>query len=117
MFFIRRWYTIGEIELRTNRYKKDADKLQRGNLILVGNDLNKVFLIKHREIELDENGKITENWLIKGLSLKSIIAQRITIPPVHTGYDNKQANAETVMKHYINNKLSILWMLDEEFHN
>lgn len=43
MFFIRRWHTIGEIELRMNRYKKDADKLQRGNLILVGNDLNKVF--------------------------------------------------------------------------
>ncbi|OMC83616.1 hypothetical protein BK128_18070 [Viridibacillus sp. FSL H7-0596] len=105
MFFIRRWSTIGEIEIRMNRYKKDADKLQRGNLILVGNDLNKVFLIKHREIELDQSGKITENWLIKGWSLKSVIADRITIPPVHTGYDNKQANAETVMKHYVNNNI------------
>ncbi|MEK5530640.1 siphovirus ReqiPepy6 Gp37-like family protein [Viridibacillus sp. FSL R5-0468] len=105
MFFVRRWHTIGEIEIRMNRYKKDADKLQRGNLILVGNDLNKVFLIKHREIELDQSGKITENWLIKGWSLKSVIAQRITVPPPHTGYDNKQSNAETVMKHYVNQNI------------
>lgn len=105
MFFIRRWSTIGEIELRMNRYKKDADKLQKGNLILIGNDLNKVFVIKHREIELDENGKITENWLIKGLALKSVIAQRITVPPSHTGYDNKQGNAETVMKHYVDRNI------------
>lgn len=59
-------------------------------------------MIKHREIELDQSGKITENWLIKGWSLKSVIAQRITVPPPHTGYDNKQSNAETVMKHYVN---------------
>lgn len=105
MFFIRRFHSIGELELRMNRYKKDADKLQRGNLILIGNDLNKVFVIKHREIELDENGKITENWLIKGLALKSVIAQRITVPPSHTGYDNKQGNAETVMKHYVDRNI------------
>lgn len=105
MFFIRRFHSIGELELRMNRYKKDADKLQRGNLILIGNDWNKVFIIKHREIELDENGKITENWLVKGLALKSVIAQRITVPPYHTGYDNKQGNAETVMKHYVDRNI------------
>ena len=101
MFFTRRFHTFGDIELRINRYKKHADKLLKGNLILVGKDLNKVFIIKHREIELDEQGKATENWIIRGLSLQSVVAQRITIPPTHTAYDNKSGNAETVMKHYV----------------
>lgn len=101
MFFIRSWHGIGSIEIRINRYKKYADALLKNNLILIDADLSKVFIIKHREIELDENGKITENWLIKGYALKSIVAQRITMPPIHTAYDNKSGNAETVMKHYI----------------
>ncbi|MFJ7950327.1 siphovirus ReqiPepy6 Gp37-like family protein [Lysinibacillus sp. NPDC096418] len=105
MFFNRSWHGIGAFELRINRYKKNAHTLIKDNLILVGTDLNKVFIIKHREIELDENGKITENWLIKGYALKSIIAQRITMPPAHTAYDNRSGNAETVMKHYVNNNL------------
>lgn len=105
MFFIRSWHGIGSIELRINRYKKHADALIKNNLILVGNDLSKVFIIKHREVELDSEGKITENWLIKGYALKSIVAQRITMPPLHTAYDNRSGNAETVMKHYINNNI------------
>ena len=51
------------------------------------------------------NGKATENWLIKGYALKSIIAQRITMPPSHTAYDNKSGSYETVMKHYVNANL------------
>jgi len=105
MFFNRSFHGIGGIEIRINRYMKYANTLLKDNLILVGTDLNKVFIIKHREIELDENGKITENWLIKGYALKSIVAQRITMPPAHTAYDNRSGNAETVMKHYINNHL------------
>ncbi|MDH5161519.1 siphovirus ReqiPepy6 Gp37-like family protein [Heyndrickxia oleronia] len=101
MFFTRRFHTIGDIESQINRYKKHADKFLKGNLILVGKDLNKVFIIKHREIGLDENGKATENWIIRGLSLQSVVGQRITIPPAYTAYDYKSGNAETVMKHYI----------------
>ncbi|WP_324730279.1 siphovirus ReqiPepy6 Gp37-like family protein [Lysinibacillus fusiformis] len=105
MFFNRSFHGIGAIELRINRHMKYANTLLKDNLILIGTDLNKVFIIKHREIELDENGKITENWLIKGYALKSIIAQRITIPPNHTSHDNKSGSTETVMKHYVNNHL------------
>ena len=105
MFFNRSWHGIGAIELRINRHMKYANTLLKDNLILIGTDLNKVFIIKHREIELDENGKVTENWLIKGYALKSIIAQRITIPPNHTSHDNKSGSTETVMKHYVNNHL------------
>jgi Siphovirus ReqiPepy6 Gp37-like protein len=101
MFFTRKWYSVGDLELRINRYLKHTEHLVKGNLIIVGSSLNKVFIIKHREIELTKDGKASENWLIKALSLKSIIGQRTTIPPPNTAYDNKQGNAETVIKHYI----------------
>lgn len=32
---------------------------------------------------------------------KSIVSQRITLPPAHTAYDSRSSNAETIMKHYI----------------
>jgi len=105
MFFNRSWYDVGTIELRINRHIKYANTLLKDNLILIGTDLNKVFIIKHREIELDASGKITENWLIKGYSLKSIVAQRITIPPTNNAYDSKTGTTETVMKHYVSQNL------------
>lgn len=101
----RSWHGLGVLELRINRYKQHADKLLRGNIIFPHNKLNKAYIIRHREIELDENGKVTENWLIRALPLKSWLGQRITYPPAHTAYDNKQDNAETVMRHYVNNNV------------
>lgn len=105
LLFVRSWHSVGDLELRINRYKKHADTLQKGNIILVGNQLNKAYIILHREIELDSDGKASENWLIKALELKVITGRRITIPPSTTAYDNKQGNAETVMKHYVNNNI------------
>ncbi|GIO27717.1 siphovirus ReqiPepy6 Gp37-like family protein [Ornithinibacillus bavariensis] len=98
----RSWSEVGSLDLRINRYMKDAHLLQKGVLLILGGQLHKIFIIKHREIELDENGKITENWIIKAPSFKSILASRITIPPSHSAYDNKQGSAEEVMKHYVN---------------
>jgi hypothetical protein len=93
------FHGIGEIELRINRYKNHVEHLVKNNIIMI--NPKKAFIIKHREIELDENGKASENWLIKGLSLKAVIGQRITVPPSSTAYDNKQGDAETVIKHYV----------------
>ncbi|WP_418302179.1 siphovirus ReqiPepy6 Gp37-like family protein [Lysinibacillus fusiformis] len=105
MFFNRSWSDIGTIELRINRHIKYANTLLKNNLILIGANWNKVFIIKHREIELDEGGKVTENWIIKGYSLKSIVAQRITIPSEHIAYDKKSGSMETIMKHYVNQNI------------
>lgn len=105
LMFTRSFHSIGDLELIVNRYKKYADALQKGNIILVGGQLHKVYVIKHREIELDSKGKVTENWLIKALELKVITGQRITLPPSTTAYDNKQGNAETVMKHYVDKNI------------
>lgn len=97
------FHGIGSIELKVNRYKNHVEHLVKNNIIML--NPKKVFIIKHREIELDENGKASENWLIKGLALKAIVGQRITLPPAHTAYDNKQGNAETVMKHYVESNI------------
>ncbi len=99
----RSWHGIGVLEMRINRYMKNADKLQRGNIIFPHANTNKGYVIRHKEIELDERGKVTENWVIRALSLKSWLAQRLTIPTEHTAYDNKQGEAESVMLHYVNN--------------
>src|SRR5690606_32636727 len=100
---IRSWHGIGSIELRINRYVRGANDLQRGRIIFPHNQLHKAYVIRHREIELDENGKASENWIIRALPLKSWIAQRITYPPQHKAYDNKSDNAESVILHYVNN--------------
>lgn len=102
---VRSWHGIGHIELRINRYLKGADKLQRGRIIFPLNYMNKAYIIRHKEIELDENGKITENWIIRAMSLKDWFTQRLTMPPSHTSYDNKSGNAESVMHHYVNNNI------------
>lgn len=101
----RKWHGIGEIDLVINRYLKGADKLNRGCIVFPHNHLNKGFIIRHKAIELDESGKATENWLIHALSLKSWFEQRITIPPVGKSQDSISADAESVMRHYVNNNV------------
>lgn len=105
LMFTRSWHNIGTLELRINRHKLYTETLQKGNVIVVGNDTHKAYLILHREIELDENGKVTENWVIKAYELKVDTSERLVLPPPHTSHDNKAGSAETVMKHYISNNL------------
>jgi Siphovirus ReqiPepy6 Gp37-like protein len=105
LIFTRRWHEVGEFELRINRHKRHTELLQRGNLIMLGASRNKVGIIKHREIALDENGKKTENWLVKGIALKGVVAQRIVVPPTNDSHDRASGAAETVMKHYVNNHI------------
>lgn len=105
LMFVRSENGIGDLELRINRYKRYTDTLQKGNIIVVGNDRHKVYIILHKEIELNERGKASENWLIKALQLKVITGQRITLPPTHTANDSKSGPAETVLKHYVINNI------------
>lgn len=113
----RSWHGIGVLELRINRYLPGANELIRGRIIFPHNKLNKGFEIRHKEIELDSNGKASENWIIRALPLKSWLGQRITYPPSTTGYDNKQGAAETVMKHYVENNAGSLALADRQFAN
>lgn len=97
----RKHHEIGDVELKVNRYAKGANELTKDRIIFPHNQLHKVYQIKHREIELDEKGKETENWIIKAKPLKSWLTQRLILPPVGKSNDVINDNAETVMKHYV----------------
>lgn len=97
-----RFHDVGQIELKINRYVRGANELLVDRIIFTEDNTSKAFVIVHREIALDENGKDTENWNIKALSLKSWLAKRIILPPSHTANQNKSGPTETVMKHYVN---------------
>lgn len=101
----RSWHGIGSIELRINRYLPGANELIKGRIIFPHNKLNKGYEIRHREIELNQDGKASENWIIRASPLKSWMGQFLTVPPSTTAYDNTQSNAESVMLHYVTNNL------------
>jgi hypothetical protein len=103
--FIRSKHDVGSFELRINQYKDHTDKLQKYNLIMLGADKHKVGIILHRSIPLDESGKSSEQWVIKGIELKGAVGQRITLPPAGKEFDELEANGETLIKHYIDNNV------------
>ncbi len=97
--FTRKYYSYGEFQLVTNIKVQSADKLNVGNLVMLGNDKFKVGIIRHKEIKINEAGE--EMLTIKGYSLSHFLTQRITIPPAGKAQDIIEGNAETVMKHFV----------------
>jgi hypothetical protein len=97
--FSRCYHSPGEFQLVTNRKVQNADQLEINNLIMLGADKYKTGIIRHKEIKTDERGG--EILTVKGYALGTITRQRITIPPVGQAYDIQEANAETVMKSYV----------------
>lgn len=101
LHFTRKFHGIDELELTVNRHIRGAGALLNGRIIVVGADLHKAFIIRHREIALDESGKQSENWKIRALGLKSVIDMRLSLPPADIAYDIVKDNAETAMKQYV----------------
>jgi Siphovirus ReqiPepy6 Gp37-like protein len=99
--FEKKWHDVGGFELHINRHTKGVEKLKKGTLVMLSP--SKVGIIKHREVQLDKNGKQTENWVFKGPDLKGIMNQRLTIPPAGEAHDSVSGPAETIMKHLVNN--------------
>lgn len=97
--FTRKYYSYGEFQLATNIKVQNADKLNVGNLLMLGNDKFKVGIIRHKEIKANESGE--EMLTIKGYSLSHFLTQRITIPPINQAQDTIEGNVETVMKYYV----------------
>jgi hypothetical protein len=103
-FFIHEEFnSCGKFELRINRHKKYVEHLQEGNIVFLNEE--DAGIIEHKEIQVDEAGKVSEDWLIKGYTLKGILRDRITIPIGDNAYDEITADAESVLKHYIENNI------------
>src|SRR5699024_6287387 len=79
------------------------ESFEKGNLIVLDKQAHKAGIIMSKEVELDENGKASENFKLTGYSLDGLISRRITVPPAHTSHDRRKGSAELVMKHYVMN--------------
>lgn len=99
LIFDRSWHGVGKFEVHINANKKNIDKLQEGNFIIVNKQENKVGIIE--DVQLDyNNGSILT---VSGTQLKGITNRRLTVTD---NYDRvEKTEAENVFKHYINNHL------------
>lgn len=103
LVFTRSYHDIGEFQIVINKNKHNVDKLQKNNIIIVGDDTKKAGIIKYRQIK--ENDKGIETLTIKGYEIKHIVTQRIVIPPEGLVNDQINGDAESVMKHYVNDHI------------
>lgn len=106
LIFNRSWHGVGKFELHINKNKKNVDKLQKDNFIIVNKQENKVGIIE--DIQLDCNN--TKTLILSGRQLKGITNRRLTVTD---NYDRvAKTNAENVFKHYINSH-----MIDTYYNN
>ncbi|GAK12253.1 siphovirus ReqiPepy6 Gp37-like family protein [Geomicrobium sp. JCM 19039] len=105
MIHTRRWSGVGDFQLVINQNSVDISQLEINNLIMIGNDVNRVGRILHREAAVDQAGAESELWTIQGVTLEGIAKDSLTLAPSGRDYDRITAAAETVMKHYFNNNV------------
>ena len=103
--FIRRFFKVGEFELRINVNKNHTDKLTINNLIILGDQSNKVGIIMHKENTFDENGEVTDTLLIKGCTLKGLCSRRNIVPPVNQAYESFTGSQEAIIKHFVDKNI------------
>lgn len=92
----RRWHQPGGFELHLSPSTQGAERLQKGHLVLLREEAG---IILHREIILQRDG--TEQLIVTGRGLASVLGRRITVPPTGQAYDRLTAAAETIMKRYV----------------
>lgn len=101
----RRWHKAGEFQFVVNRYANNAEHLKEGALLIPGNETRKAVMIEHMEIELDQNGKASENWLIRGCTLEGLLNRLPAIPPEGSATESTNGPAETHMRKLVLNNV------------
>lgn len=90
----------GTFELTIKKYKANTNKLQKGNMIIVNRNDEKILLIEKR-VTTTENGSKTLK--ISGPCIKGVTKRRIIAT---NGYDRvSETQAENVTKHYLKNHI------------
>ncbi|WP_062397819.1 hypothetical protein [Methanogenium cariaci] len=103
----RRWRSPGSWQAVIPRYATGADALQEGGRFISlprqGDHL--IGIIESMEIQLTDEGEVSESWTVTGRSLGAILQNRICLHggvSTGTGYDEQLAVAgETAMRHYV----------------
>ena len=99
LMWVRRWSKAGDFQIVVNQHTYGIEKLIEGRIITIGPD--KTGIISHIEEDTSESGKGEDRMLVRGLDLKGLIGKRITVPPAGFSHDALTANAETIMKRYV----------------
>lgn len=108
----RKWQSVGDWQLVLPASAKGADKLRKGNIILLGSDGHRSGYIEGINANESENGTVLT---VTGKTLQGLALQRITLPDndeYNYGYDNvpkltgedispAAVPAETVLKTYV----------------
>ncbi len=96
----RRWQQPNSFELHVSRHSRGAAYLTEASLLQVVRDgeIEYTAVIEHGELALDESGKASEVWTMRG---GDIISRRICIPPSGQSHDERSGPAETCMKGYV----------------
>jgi len=94
-------------ELRVNRYKDDASQLDIGHYIVVFKaGAYRIWRIESLEINLTEEGKQSEQWIVRGRSLAGVFDERVVQHRITNsstqGLDTQTGSAETLLKHFVN---------------
>lgn len=102
--WVRKRQTGNNFSLNISHYSKSAKHLKENYYIDIWRNGDREFvgIIEHKNIELSQEGKITENWEIKG---KSILSRRICLPPSGFAYDEISSDGESVLKHFVDNNI------------
>ena len=95
LIFTRRYHKPGEFQIVL--HSSLANEFKEERLIMINNDVRKVGIIRHCEKSTGDN----EDVIVKGFSLSSLVARRIAVPPTGVAYDKLTANAETIIKRYV----------------
>ncbi|WP_438310789.1 Gp37-like protein [Sporosarcina sp. FA9] len=99
LIWTRRWSKQGEFQIVVNQHMENVDELLEGRLVSGGP--NKTGIIAHIEELTSESGKGSDQLLVKGYDLKGLMGKRLTLTPELNTYDALTANAETIMKRFV----------------
>jgi len=103
---VRRWNKYGEFTLYINKNKPGVEVFQKGNVILFDKTGKKSGYIKHRQIQLGDDGRASETLQIIGYTLGGVCATRLIIPPPGQTQDIVQVvPAEWAMKYYVDSHI------------
>jgi hypothetical protein len=100
--YTRRYQAMDTVTLTINRKRLYASELQKGRLIYLPDEGERVFLIE--QVETLQSGERSKDTMtVTGRSLEGIaLKERLAIPPTGEAYDEQVAvPAETAMKHYV----------------
>jgi len=100
----RRFREVGEFEMVLPLSHPMAGRIERDQILCPAGDASKAMIV---ESVTRDTG--TGSMNVTGYTLSGLLRRRICVPPVHSGdaygYDRIVADAESVMRHYVENNV------------